>query len=233
VATGDGGSAGTLATPATDPNVIAAGASTQFRLYAQTGLLPFATGYVSGNMASFSSGGLAESRPRTVDVVAPGDLGWALCSPSSLYTECWGFPYLVFGGTSEAAPLTAGASALVIQAYRSTHGGQSPSPALVKSILQSTASDLGAPSDEQGAGIIDALAAVNEALAVRDAAGASRRRAARACWRRPTPSRSRRGRATRCRAPSSSRTPARPRWTCSRRSSSSARRSPGRRFRWR
>jgi hypothetical protein len=175
VASGDAGSAGTFGSPATDPNVIAAGASTQLRFYAQTGFAPFslAAGYVDDNVSSFSSGGFAESRPRMVDVLAPGDASWALCSTDeALFNDCATFngapsPIEFFGGTSEAAPLTAGEAALVIQAYRSTHGGQSPSPALVKALIMSTATDLGAPAAEQGAGRIDALAAVNAALAVR------------------------------------------------------------------
>jgi Subtilase family/Peptidase inhibitor I9 len=179
VSTGDAGP-NTIASPATDPNVIAAGASTQYRLYAQLGLgvAGLATGWVDDNVSTFSSGGFAQRRPRTVDVLAPGDLGWALCSTNNaLYQDCGNFnggasPLEIFGGTSEAAPLTAGTAALVIQAYRSTHGGQSPSPALVKSIILSNASDVGAPADEQGAGRIDALAAVNTALSVQDQNGA-------------------------------------------------------------
>jgi len=176
VATGDAGPFGTFAEPATDPNVIAAGASTSFRLYAQTGLGVFSVGagagWVGDQIASFSSGGFSESRARMLDLVAPGDLGWALCSTNTaIYGDCRNFfgqgsPIEIFGGTSEAAPVTAGAAALVIQAYRSTHGGFSPSPALVKSILMSTARDIGAPAAEQGAGLLDALAAVHAALSV-------------------------------------------------------------------
>ncbi len=181
VASGDAGSAGTFGAPATDPNVIAAGASTQFRFYAQTGFgaIAFASGYVGDNVSSFSSGGFAELKPRMVDVLAPGDLSWALCSPNTaLYEDCTDFngapsPIEFFGGTSEAAPVTAGAAALVIQAYRSTHGGWSPSPAQVKSILMSSATDLGAPAAEQGAGRIDALAAVRAALSVEPAVAVS------------------------------------------------------------
>ena len=80
-------------------------------------------------------------------------------------------PILDFGGTSESSPLTAGEAALVIQAYRSTHRGADPSPALVKEIIMSTAADLGAPAFEQGAGIINSLAAVNAALSVHDGNG--------------------------------------------------------------
>ena len=64
------------------------------------------------------------------------------------------------GGTSEAAPLTAGTAALVIQAYRKAHNGATPSPAVVKQIIVSTAENINAPADQQGAGMIDAYAAV-------------------------------------------------------------------------
>lgn len=181
VSTGDAGTAGTLGSPATDPYVISVGASTQFRLYAQTnyGVQPLAHGYLSDNISAFSSGGFAQLAARTVDVVAPGDLGWALCSTNAtLYSDCTDFettpkptPIQDFGGTSESAPLTAGEAALVIQAYRSTHGGRNPSPALVKQIIMSTATDLGAPSTEQGAGLINSLAAVNVALSIDDGNG--------------------------------------------------------------
>jgi hypothetical protein len=181
VSSGDAGSAGTLGSPSTDPFVIAAGASTQFRLYAQTGYgaQSLAKGYVSDNISALSSGGFSQLSARTVDVVAPGDLGWALCSTNvTLYADCTnyqstpvGAPVQAFGGTSEAAPLTAGEAALVIQAYRSTHGGADPSPALVKRIIMSTATDLNAPTSEQGAGLINALEAVEVALSIDDSNG--------------------------------------------------------------
>jgi hypothetical protein len=178
---GDAGTNGTIGSPATDPWVISAGASTQFRFYRQTGdgAQALAHGDISDNISSFSSGGFAQRMPRTVDEVAPGDLGWALCSTNeTLYTDCTNFdstpqPTLVesFGGTSEAAPLTSGEAALIIQAYRSTHHGADPTPALIKQIIMSTATDLGAPSSEQGAGLIDTLAAVNAALSIADKNG--------------------------------------------------------------
>ena len=180
--TGDAGSAGTLGSPSTDPYVIAAGGTTQYRLYAQAGegAQALATGVISNNISPLSSGGFAQQNARTVDIVAPGDLGWALCSTNpSLYTDCTNFqttpgptPIQAFGGTSESAPLTSGEAALIIQAYRSTHKGADPSPALVKRIIMSTATDLGAPSYEQGAGLINALAAVQVALSVVDEHGA-------------------------------------------------------------
>jgi hypothetical protein len=179
VSSGDSG-LGTLDSSSTNPNVIAAGASTQFRNYAQTGAgaAPWATGYISNNISAFSSGGFAQLAPRTVDVVAPGDYSWALGSTNqSLYFYCGNYnnfspsPIVGFGGTSESAPLIAGEAALIIQAYRSTHHNADPSPALVKNIIMSTATDLGAPSDEQGAGLINTLAAVQAALSIADTHG--------------------------------------------------------------
>jgi hypothetical protein len=166
----------------TDPSVIQAGASTQFRFYAQTGsgVQPLANGYgyLSNNISGFSSGGFGQLTPRILDVVAPGDQGWALCSTSQeLYPGCYNFnnfapsPIESFGGTSESAPLVAGEVALIIQAYRSTHRNANPSPALVKEIIKSTATDLGATAIEEGAGLINTLAAVQAALSVADGHG--------------------------------------------------------------
>ena len=148
------------------------GATTNFRDYAQSdegGFYNPVVGngtWLSNNVAAFSSGGYSQSGG-TVDLVAPGDSNWALCSTDpKLYTGCadsFGGKNIgiqSFGGTSEAAPLTAAAAADVIQAYASTHGGTDPSPALVKEILCSTATDIDAPADEQGAGMLNVLGAV-------------------------------------------------------------------------
>jgi subtilisin family serine protease len=169
---GDAGLTSTIGSPATDPDVISVGATTNFRDYAQSdegGFYNPAVGngtWLSNNVAAFSSGGYSQSGG-TVDLVAPGDSNWALCSTNpKAYTGCadnFGGKDIgiqSFGGTSEAAPLTAAAAADVIQAYSSTHSGTDPSPALVKDILCSTATDIDAPADEQGAGMLNVLGAV-------------------------------------------------------------------------
>jgi hypothetical protein len=171
VSTGDAGPTASIASPASDPDVLAVGASTTFRAYQQDTFgginLPGERDrYVSGNISSLSSGGIAQSG-KTVDLVAPGDLNWALCAPSPAYADCSGEPVQLTGGTSESSPLVAGAAADVIEAYRASHRGATPTPAVVMQILTSTARDLGAPADEQGAGLLDVAAAVALARSVR------------------------------------------------------------------
>ena len=93
-------------------------------------------------------------------MIAPGFGGWANCSANTnMYFECASItgaphspPIEDFGGTSQSCPLTAGVVALVIQSYRETHGNRTPSPALVKTIITSSATDLGVPAQDQGAG---------------------------------------------------------------------------------
>ena len=167
---GDAGVNSTIGSPATDPSVIGVGASTTFRAYQQDyfggiNLPGQHDRYVDDNISALSSGGVAQDG-KTVDLVAPGDLNWALCSASPAYQDCAGLPFQLTGGTSESSPLTAGAAADVIEAYRASHHGTTPSPAIVKQILTSTGSDVHAPGDQQGAGLLDVGAAVRLALSM-------------------------------------------------------------------
>jgi Subtilase family len=177
---GDAGFTNTIGNTAATRPVIGVGATTQLRLYRQItgfGSQLSAGGWLNDNPSALSSAGFTQLGPRTLDVLAPGDLGWAICSTNvRLYTNCTdnaGRPASIqeFGGTSESSPLVAGEAALVIDAYRRGHAGATPTPDLVKRIITSTADDLGIPAQEQGAGIADALKAVQAALSIHDGTG--------------------------------------------------------------
>ncbi|HEY3713702.1 MAG TPA: S8 family serine peptidase [Jatrophihabitantaceae bacterium] len=158
VSSGDSGVQGTVSSPASDPLVIEVGATNTLRLEAQ------AYGYDSwanDDITPLSSGGTTPNN-KVPDLVAPGYSGQAACNPAA--SSCPSNTHTVaFGGTSQSCPLVSGAVADVIQAYRDSHNGASPAPALIKQILISTATDTGAPADQQGAGLLNIDAAVKAA----------------------------------------------------------------------
>ncbi len=128
---GDVGPFDAQASPSTDPDVIAVAASSSNRVDAQlgnygAGLATLGEGFQGGSIATpdgwldnspagFSSSGIDQAGG-VPDLIAPGDQ-WILCSTNSaMFTGCPAVP-TEFIGTSVSSPLTAGAAALVIQAY--------------------------------------------------------------------------------------------------------------------
>ena len=175
--TGDAGPFNNIGSPATTPGVIAVGGTTTYRVYRQTtryGTQLVPGGWENNNITALSSSGTNEFGPSTVSVVAPGDRGWSLCSSNTVqFFGCTDIdhgpnppPIWAAGGTSASAPETSATAALVIEAYAKTHGGSMPSPQLVKRIIVSTATDLRAPADHQGAGLVNSLKAVQLAESV-------------------------------------------------------------------
>jgi hypothetical protein len=149
----------TIGSPAVAKNVIATGAS-------QNNRLEFFI-YEDGQeaMADFSSRGPAEDGRIKPDLVAPGTWIASLQSSSATDENAW-LPiselYQYQGGTSQAGPNASGAAAVFVQYYRETHGGQTPSPALVKAALINSAVDMDSefgtapvPNNDEGWGRID------------------------------------------------------------------------------
>ena len=127
-------------------------------------------------MAAFSSRGPTDDSRLKPDVSAPG--AWILSTKSRDTTSVgWGAyntSYTYMGGTSMATPLTAGATALLIQHLDDNLGHSQPSSALVKAILAASSTDMAgqyssstngagetAPNDHEGWGRVDMWTAVN------------------------------------------------------------------------
>jgi len=160
---GDSGSSGTVEAPADNPDGVDVGGTNDLRLLAQ------ADGYTKGweddNVTTLSSGGTTPLGD-VVDLVAPGYGALAVAGINQQPAPA--LPTEAFGGTSESAPFVSGAAADVIQAYRDTHAGATPTPDQVKEILTSTATDIGAEADQQGAGLLNIYAAVEAARQMPD-----------------------------------------------------------------
>jgi subtilisin family serine protease len=161
VAAGNGGFGyGTVTSPAAGPLPITVGASTSYAYRTQPSTrIPNEVQGSYDEVVPWSARGptsIGEPKPDVVDV---GAFGFADQTTFSGYGNGTS-AYTIFGGTSMATPVTAGAVALVIQEYRNTHGGETPAPDLVKSILASTANDLSYDPFTQGSGRVNVWAAV-------------------------------------------------------------------------
>jgi len=135
----------TIGSPACAKNVIATGASENV-----PGTLAETYGlYADGpdTMCDFSSRGPCADGRIKPDLVAPGS--WIASAASSAapdeaaiaWTAIDNF-YVYMGGTSMSGPHAAGAAAVFVQFYQSTHTNAVPSPALVKAALINSAEEL-------------------------------------------------------------------------------------------
>jgi subtilisin family serine protease len=169
IAAGNGGFGyGTVTSPAAGPLPITIGASTSYAYRTQPKIR--ISHEIDGSydeVVPWSARGptsIGEPKPDVVDVGAFSFTDQATFTGYGNGTSA----YTIFGGTSMATPVTAGAVALIIQEYRNTHGGETPSPDLVKSILASSATDLSYDPFTQGSGRVNVWAAVAAAAEGRD-----------------------------------------------------------------
>ena len=166
IAAGNGGFGyGTVASPGAATLPITVGASTSYAYRAQPGLR--VRHEVQGSydeVVPWSARGptsIGDPKPDVVDVGAFGFTDQTTFTGYGNGTSA----YTVFGGTSMATPVTAGAVALIVEEYRNTHGGATPTPDLVKAMLQSSATNLSYDQFTQGSGRVnvwDAAAAAAE-----------------------------------------------------------------------
>lgn len=176
---------GSISPPATAKNVLAVGASENYRpsfpftyggaWSSDYPVDPISSDPMSNNpngMVAFSSRGPTDDDRIKPDVVAPGT--WVLSDRSSLapsdnYWSIMNTYFAYDGGTSMSAPLTTGAAAIVRQYYTDSKGVSNPSAALIKATIINGATDMypgqygdiaardvtGWPDNNQGWGRVD------------------------------------------------------------------------------
>jgi len=143
----------TLSSPGAGLFTITVGASTSYRFLTAYG---FPEGYYD-EVIPFSSRGpnaLGYPKPDVVNIGA-----WEYAGTRTIDGYGYGAGVELFGGTSEATPLTSGVLALVSQAFYNMTGHKLD-PVSAKVVLKSSADDLGYSAYIQGSGRVNAYKAV-------------------------------------------------------------------------
>lgn len=158
----EGPGQGTVETPAVAHGVISVGSSTYYREFSQEGfLMPVGGAWTNSQVIDWSSRPPTSDGRMNPDIMSPGAFGWAL---APTYYLAYSGARLVqeFGGTSQATPVAAGCTALLMSAYEQMHPGAAlPGPAYWESLIRSTATNLGYPGFDQSSGLINVTAALN------------------------------------------------------------------------
>jgi hypothetical protein len=155
---GNAGPGYATTTPPRAAQIINVGASTSYHTFENS----YGPDQGFDQIADFSSRGpLTLGYPKP-DVLAPGRNNYGLV-PYYGETILGGYGlvrdhWAVYAGTSMACPLAAGLAALMLDANSAL------TPDMVKTIMQSTATDIGMDGLSQGHGVINAFAAVDFAL---------------------------------------------------------------------
>ncbi|MGO1050980.1 S8 family serine peptidase [Crossiella sp. CA198] len=155
------GNSGAGANTVGDPSVATDAVSVGSSITAATWLSNYGSeAAAKEGLHPFSSRGPAEDGGFKPNIIAPGSaisttLRWQAPGPTA---GTFQLPagYSMFNGTSMASPQATGAAALLLSAYKATHGGQRPTPAQLRNAIYSSAKflpNLGAY--EQGAGKFD------------------------------------------------------------------------------
>jgi subtilisin-like proprotein convertase family protein len=156
---------GSVTPPGTGKNVITVGASENLRPLGFTDGcgVPDLGADQEDDIIDFSGRGPTDDLRVKPDLVAPGTHmlgarpthpaygGFRACSGQSIFPT--GTFYNLISGTSQAAPVVAGAAALIRDWYIREHGGPPPSPAMTKAILTNTAADVAGGDDGKGSGV--------------------------------------------------------------------------------
>lgn len=153
---------GTIGLPNAAPLGIAVGATTnnvyvgygQFKGQPRFGN----TTIYANDMADFSSRGPSVIGDPKPDLVNTGAYGFVPGNVIKAKKDSKQEPFVLFGGTSMAAPLVAGSGAILMEGLRQKN--QDYDPFMIKNILMSTATDLGNDPFTQGAGHANAYKAV-------------------------------------------------------------------------